>query len=136
MNVKTIKLVLLSVGAYAIFATSVLLYYKDNPEAMPWDDREAYNRKYIAGLSFDESVNKSIIIEKLGSPDISEAKQTAQGNVQVLFYRTQHVKSDGNTTADECTPMLFRNNQLVAWGEDAYQQYKEQQISCDAIRLL
>ena len=129
MNTKVIKRVLLGIGAYALFVTFVLLYYKDNPEAMPWDDREVYNRKYIASLSLEKPTNKSAVIEKLGSPDISEAKKITSGNVQVLFYRTQHVKSDGHTTADECTAMLFKNNQLVAWGKNAYQQYSEQQVS-------
>ncbi len=129
MNTKVIRNVLLGIGGYAIFVTFVLLYYKDNPEAMPWDDREVYNREYIAGLSLDNSVNKSTVIERLGSPDISEAKQLFSGTVHVLFYRTQHVTSDGNTTRDECTAMLFEDNQLVAWGENAYQQYKEQLIS-------
>lgn len=129
MNSKVIRNVLIGIGAYAVFVTVVLMYYKDNPEAMPWDDREVYNRNYIAGLSLDSSIDKSMVIEKLGSPDISEAKKLASGNVHVLFYRTQHVTSDGNTTADECTAMLFEDNQLVAWGENAYQQYKDQQIS-------
>lgn len=129
MNKNIVKYLSLGIGVYAIFATSVLFYYKDNPEAMPWDDREVYNRKYISSLSFDDKLTKKIIIEKLGTPDISEAKQTAQDNMQVLFYRTQHVKSDGITTADECTPLLFKNNQIIAWGNSAYQQYKDQQIS-------
>ncbi len=129
MNPKIIINILLGIGAYAVFVTVVLMYYKHNPEAMPWDDREVFNRKFIAGLSLDNPVNKNSVIEKLGSPDISEAKKSSSGNVYVLFYRTQHVKSDGKTTEDECTAMLFKGNQLVAWGENAYQQYKEQQIS-------
>lgn len=129
MNKKTIKYILLGIGAYAIFATSVLIYYKDNPEAMAWDDREIYNRKYIATLSIGEQLNRTHVIEKLGAPDLSEAKQTEEHNIQILFYRTQRLKSDGMTTQDECTPLLFKNDRLVAWGDSAYQQYKEQILS-------
>lgn len=129
MNIKVVKYILLGIAAYAVFVTSVLMYYKDNPGAMPWDDREVYNRKYIAGLSISDQITKNFIIEKLGTPDISEAKKTTEDNIQVLFYRTQHVKSDGETTLDECTALLFENNQLIAWGENAYQQYKDQQVS-------
>ena len=41
--------------------------------------------------------------------------------VQVLFYRTHHQKSDGKTTKDECTPLVFKQNRLTGWGDKAYQ---------------
>ncbi|MFT5452663.1 MAG: hypothetical protein ACI9N9_002157 [Enterobacterales bacterium] len=129
MNIKVIRNIAIGVGAYAIFATSVLFYYQDNPEARSWDDREGINRSYIAGLSLDENLSKKMIIEKLGTPDLSESKQAENGSVSVLFYRTQHIKSDGITTTDECTAMLFENNQLIAWGQSAYQQYKDEQLA-------
>ncbi len=129
MNKKVLKYVFLGIGGYAIFATTVILYYKDNPGELPWDDREVINRKYISSLSLENKLNKNTIIEKLGSPDISEAKQSENDNFQILLYRTQHIKSDGVTTADECTPLLFKNDKLIAWGENAYQQYKDHKIS-------
>ena len=129
MNIKIIRNIAIGVGAYALFATSVIFYYQDNPGARPWDDREDINRSYIAGLSLDEKLNKKMIIEKLGAPDISESKQAENGTVSVLFYRTQRVKSDGITTIDECTALIFKNNQLIAWGENAYQQYKGEQLA-------
>jgi len=129
MNFKVIKYITLGIAAYAIFATSVIYYYKNNPEALPWDDREEFNRKYIAGLSLSDNINRTGIIERLGSPDLSEAKQSADDQFQVLFYRTQHKKSDGITSLDECTAMLFKNGELIAWGESAYEQYKNQQLA-------
>lgn len=126
MNLNVIRNIAIGVGAYAIFVTAVLFYYEDNPEARAWDDREEINRKYIAGLSIDANLNKSLIITKLGTPDISEAKQINGNTSTVLFYRTQHVKPDGITTKDECTALLFNNNNLIAWGENAYLQYKDQ----------
>ena len=129
MNIKIIRNIAIGIGAYAIFATSVVFYYQDNPEARSWDDREDINRSYISGISLDEKLNKKMIIEKLGAPDISESKQSENGTVTVLFYRTQHIKSDGNTTVDECTALIFKNNQLIAWGQNAYQQYKDEQLA-------
>ncbi|MFT5519987.1 MAG: hypothetical protein ACI9IA_000574 [Enterobacterales bacterium] len=131
MNIKVIRNIAIGIGAYAIFATSILFYYQDHPEARSWDDREDINLSYIAGLSLDENLNKKMIIEKLGTPDISESKQTENSTVTVLFYRTQHIKADGNTTIDECTALLFKNNQLIAWGQNAYQQYKDEQLATD-----
>jgi len=129
MNIKVIRNIAIGVGAYAIFATLVLFYYKDNPEARSWDDREGINLKYIAGLSLDEQLNKKTIIENLGTPDITESKQSENSTVTVFFYRTQHIKSDGITTEDECTALLFKNNKLVAWGKSAYQQYQAEQLA-------
>jgi hypothetical protein len=129
MNIKIIRNIAIGIGAYAIFVTLVVFYYQDNPEARSWDDREGINQSYISRLSLDENVNKEMIIETLGTPDISESKQAENGTVSVLFYRTQHIKSDGITTPDECTALIFKNNQLVAWGQNAYQQYKDEQLT-------
>ncbi len=119
------KYIFLGVGIYLLFAASVLLFYTDDPDTMHWEDREAYNRKYIASMSLEDNHNKKAVIEYMGAPDITEAKQIDGDNVQVLFYRTQHVKSDGITTKDECTPLLFKNGLLIAWGDTAYQTYKD-----------
>jgi hypothetical protein len=58
-------------------------------------------------------LNIEQVIEDLGSPDIIKAKQTEKVNYQVLFYRTQHVISDGITTQEECSYLVFINNILV-----------------------
>ena len=121
---KRSKLLLLGFGAYAVFASSYIYLNKDNPEMMDWEDREAFNREYIATLSLDKNLTREQIIEFLGAPDINEAKQINQAEVQVMFYRTQHMKSDSKTTKDECTPLLFKNGKLIAWGEGAYEQYQ------------
>ena len=42
-----------------------------------------------------------------------------------MFYRPQHIKSDGFTTQDECTALLFKNNLLIAIGKTAYQQFQQ-----------
>lgn len=125
MDKKVVKFVGIGFGLYAIFAASVITFYDEDTKQMGWEDRQAFNMKYINSLNLDVDILKLKVIEDLGSPDITEAKQAGDDNYQVMFYRTQHQKSDGITTKDECTPILFKNGELIAWGIGAYEQYNE-----------
>lgn len=113
MSKKVIVRILLALAAYGIFVLLVVNFYDDSPANMQWEDREAYNRQYIAKLKLGEFTFDQAIAD-LGSPDITEAKKVAHQNFQVLFYRTQHVKSDGITTLEECSYLLFVDNVLTA----------------------
>jgi len=115
MNKKVITRTLLALAAYGIFVVLVISFYDDSPDKMQWEDREAYNRQFIAKLQLEQFTFKQAITE-LGSPDITEARKIANDNFQVMFYRTQHVKSDGITTQDECTFLLFINGTLKEIG--------------------
>ncbi|MFT5814414.1 MAG: hypothetical protein ACI9VT_002175 [Psychroserpens sp.] len=123
MNKKIIARILLALIAYGIFVVLVMNFYDDSPAKMQWEDREAYNRQFIAKLEL-KKFNFNSAIEQLGSPDITEAKLVNEKSYQVSFYRTQHVKSDGITTQDECTALLFTDGKLTAIGKTAYQQFK------------
>ncbi|MBA6290886.1 DUF3192 domain-containing protein [Colwellia sp. MB3u-70] len=123
MNKKIIAIILVALAAYGIFVTLVVNFYDDSPANMQWEDREAYNQQFITKLEL-EKFNFNSAIEQLGSPDITEAKIVNESRYQVSFYRTQHVKSDGITTQDECTALLFTNGILTAIGKTAYQQFK------------
>lgn len=116
MSKKVISRILLALAAYGVFVTLVVNFYDDSPANMQWEDREAYNRQFINKLKLGEfTVDQAH--EKLGSPDISEAKKSKDNHYQVLFYRTQHVKSDGITTQNECTYLLFVDNYLVEYAK-------------------
>ena len=123
MNKKVIARILIALIAYGIFVALVVNFYDDSPAQMQWEDREAYNRQFIAKLEL-KNFNFNSAIEQLGSPDITEAKLVDETSYQVSFYRTQHVKSDGITTQDECTALLFINGVLTAIGNTAYEQFK------------
>ncbi|NMP33293.1 DUF3192 domain-containing protein [Thalassotalea sp. M1531] len=123
MNKKVIFRILMALAVYGVFVLLVVNFYDDNPANMKWEDREAFNRQYIAKLKLD-SFTFEQAIENLGSPDITEAKKVGETNYQVMFYRTQHMKSDGITTQEECTPLLFSNGLLTAIGNVAYEQFK------------
>ena len=91
---------------------------------MKWEDRESYNRQFIAELQIDQ-FNFEQALQQLGNPDITEAKKVAGDRFQVMFYRTQHMKSDGITTQEECTALLFKNDALFAIGKSAYERFKQ-----------
>ena len=121
MNSKVAKRIGLGIILYGLFAIAVIRWFPDKPENMGWEDREQFNKVQIAKLEL--GVSRQEILELLGSPDISEAKRDGKDRIQVMFYRTQHKKADGITTQNECTPLLFENDELIAWGDGAYQSY-------------
>jgi outer membrane protein assembly factor BamE (lipoprotein component of BamABCDE complex) len=121
MNKKLVKGIGVGVGLYAVFVMAVITFYPDTPKDMGWQDREEYNKIQISKLEL--GLQKKQVIDLLGSPDITEAKRDNNKELQVMFYRTQHKQADGITTEDECTGLLFENNELIAWGNSAYQSY-------------
>ncbi|NMP16427.1 DUF3192 domain-containing protein [Thalassotalea sp. Y01] len=125
MNSKVVMWIALAMGLYGAFAYSLIHYYEDDdqPAQMQWDEKEGYNRQYIAKLQL-EKVDLDTILLDIGSPDITEAKKVESDNYQITFYRTQHRHSDGKTTQDECTALLFKNGSLIGIGESAYNDYK------------
>ena len=112
----------MALAVYGIFVALVMTFYDDSPAKMQWDDREAYNRQFIGKLQIEKFTFEQAI-QALGSPDITEAKKMSDANYQVMFYRTQHVKSDGITTQDECTALLFKNGVLNGIGNSAYENF-------------
>jgi len=119
--------VILAIGAisYLAIVGAVLMLYQADPDDLQWQERETYNARKIGQL--DLGMSKDSVIRILGSPDINEAKASPEGDMQVLFYRTHHVTSDGITTKDECAPLVFRDSKLVAWGSDSYRDYQSYQ---------
>jgi hypothetical protein len=124
MSKKVIGRILVALTAYGIFVALVMNFYDDSPTKMKWEDREAYNRQFIAKLQLNQFSFEQAITQ-LGSPDITEAKKVAHDKFQVMFYRTQHIKSDGITTQEECTALLFKNEALFAIGKSAYERFKQ-----------
>ncbi|WP_460862523.1 DUF3192 domain-containing protein [Rheinheimera gaetbuli] len=84
-----------------------------------WKKTQHANLQQINKLVLDMSADD--VRTLLGSPDFTEAFNKEGSTVQVLFYRTHHHKSDGKTTKEECTPLIFKQNRLTGWGDKAYQ---------------
>jgi hypothetical protein len=113
-------------AAYIAFVAVIMMSYDPTPDEMDWEDRQAYNRAKMTEITIGQSIDE--VKNMFGKADFSEAKISNEQNLQILFYRTQHKESDGETTKEECTPLLFKQGLLVAWGEDTYQQYLTSQI--------
>ena len=119
MTKKTIALTLFALATYIVFVMLVVFFYNDSPDQMKWSDREQYNRQFIAKVKPNQFTFEQAL-EELGSPDITEAININNMQFQVLFYRTQHIKSDGITTQNECSFLLFVNSTLreIGLGEN------------------
>jgi len=79
---------------------------------------EERNRSMIGRLPLGSDVAE--VQTQLGNPDFVEALRGKSGEHRILRYRTQHLHSDGDTTRDETTPLVFVNGKLIGIGEAAY----------------
>ncbi|NRA82841.1 MAG: DUF3192 domain-containing protein [Gammaproteobacteria bacterium] len=93
---------------------------RDNGYVMSDHDRQYENRKQIATLMVNATF--SAVQDKMGVPDFNETYDKNGETIQVLFYRTHRVHKDDLTTKDECTPLVFKQNKLVSWGDKALRQ--------------
>lgn len=82
-----------------------------------WKARQDDNERTINRLEIGDS--KTDIRDELGKPDFNESFLREGQTYTVLYYRTRHVASDGETTKDETTPLVFVDDELVGWGESA-----------------
>ena len=82
-----------------------------------WKARQRDNERTINSLEIGDS--KVSIRDELGKPDFNESFIRNDQTYSVLYYRTRHVSSDGETTKDETTPLVFVEGSLVGWGESA-----------------
>ncbi len=80
-----------------------------------WESREKNNRAHIQHIQLNTAYLD--ITNTMGVADFNEIITTQDVTYQVLYYRTQRQDSDGLTTKDECTPLVFNNGLLVGWGE-------------------
>ncbi len=81
-----------------------------------WEAREQNNRQHIQSLQL--GISFSDITEKMGIADFNELSLKGSEQYQILYYRTQRKQQDGITTKDECTPLIFKDNSLIGWGQD------------------
>ena len=82
-------------------------------ESVVHNERKA--RKYVANAQIGTPV--SSVIATLGTPDFTDLLPTSDGDLRVLRYRTHRAHADGETTRDETTPLVFKDERLVGTGE-------------------
>ena len=85
-----------------------------------WKQRQNENRQHIDNLN--PGMPYAEVRSTMGRPDFKESFDSNGEKVVVLFYRTDSVKSDGVTSKDECTPLVFKNDRLQGWGMKAYER--------------
>jgi hypothetical protein len=83
-----------------------------------WRDTQQENRAAISQLEI--GMSQQAVLDRLGTPADSEAFTQDGEELRVLFYRTRHAHSDGETSRDETTPLVFRSDQLIGWGDAVY----------------
>ena len=120
---SVIKILTVGVSLYVCLVLGVVSFFPDKPEDMDWKDRESYNKVQVGKLKI--GANRDEVLALMGSPDITEAKVVEKNTIQIMFFRTQHVKADGLTTKDECTALLFEDNRLIALGKSALDAYSK-----------
>lgn len=84
-----------------------------------WRKTQQFNQNYVSGLKTGTEI--AAVRQSLGNPAFSESFNKQGEIVEVLFYRTHHSHSDGMTSKDECTALIFKRGVLVGWGDKAYQ---------------
>ena len=89
---------------------------RDNWKDEDWKVIQQDNREIISDLAL--SSDRASVRLKLGAPSFSEAFTHSGDEYRVLYYRTQHRHSDGDTTKDETTPLVFKNVKLIGWGHE------------------
>lgn len=83
-----------------------------------WQKLQKENKRKIAQLEVGDKYES--VRSNMGMPEFNEAFSSDGKDYQVLFYRTRHRHSDGETSKDECTPLIFVNGSLSSWGDKAY----------------
>lgn len=104
----------------ALLATSGCVVVVDNDknsrtQSTSFEQREADNRSTLATLKLGTSPNA--VVGRMGTADFDELLSKDGVQYRVLYYRTQRVTADSMTTKDECTPLVFANDELLGWGE-------------------
>jgi hypothetical protein len=106
------------VAILSLAATGCVYVNGKNVNLDDWQEVQQDNRELISQL--DIGMQRSAVIQKLGTPSDSEAFSHDGEEVRVLFYRTQRKHADGETSRDETTPLVFKNDILIGWGDSVY----------------
>lgn len=116
--VKTVALVSMA----ALLSSCVVAIGNDDfdNEHEKWQGRQDRTLKMINNLDLGRDLGS--IESEFGLPDFTDSFMRSGEAIRVLHYRTHHSHSDGKTTRDETTPLVFIDDQLVGWGEMAIEK--------------
>lgn len=87
-----------------------------------WQHQQKQNREKISELEVGADFNA--VKEQFKTPNFTELVSKDGDSYQVLYYATNSKHSDGKVTKDECTPLVFKNQKLIGYGDNALTQIK------------
>jgi len=73
------------------------------------------NRQLISVLAL--GVDRDSVLSQLGAPQRSEASIKQGDEYRVLYYKTQH-RHFNRDQESVLTPLVFKNGQLIGWGQE------------------
>lgn len=88
----------------------------DGLDESEWHSGSSENRRIISELEI--GADRRSVVERLGAPHMSEASVKNGDEFRILFYRTKHRHFDADTSKDETTPLVFKNDKLIGWGDE------------------
>ncbi len=110
---------LTAVAALVSMTAGCISINGEHIDTSDWREDQQHNRDAISRLELGLSLDA--VRDSLGMPSDSEAFLDGDDEIRVLFYRSKRTHADGETTRDELTPVVFRNDLLVGWGDGVYE---------------
>jgi hypothetical protein len=120
ISYRIFQISIISFIAIALSGCVIAVGNTSHSEEDKWHVRQERNSSYINQL--DLGLSMTTVESDLGSADYNESFQRDGEAYQVLYYRTRQVHSDGKTTKDETTPLVFMDRKLIGWGEIAIEK--------------
>ncbi|TLX46309.1 hypothetical protein C1E24_14895 [Pseudoalteromonas phenolica] len=94
--------------------------WASNHNGNRWQYQQEENRKTIASLDLGADYNQ--VLGQLPTPDFTELVKKDEGVYKVIYIATNSKHSDGKVTKDECTPLVFKDEKLIGFGQSALLQ--------------
>lgn len=116
MNKLAIK-TMMAILAGVLLQGCVIAVNTDEHGWSDWRKAQHRNAERIQNLQLGRDL--ASVQGELGDPDFIDTFMRDGRTWRVLYYRTRQVHSDGRTTRDETTPLVFVDGSLVGWGDAA-----------------
>ena len=114
---KAARLAAILLSSTALSGCVVAIGNDGFQEDEQWEQAQRRNDRYIDGVQLGTSINA--VRAAMGEAEFQDSFQRDGEVFDVLYYRTHHRHSDGKTTRDETTPMVFVDGRLVGYGPTA-----------------
>ncbi|GAB2189019.1 hypothetical protein MAH1_06260 [Sessilibacter sp. MAH1] len=118
---KTLKLVRISVLSLGLTSLLSGCIFVAGNTASDWSASHNITAEKISLLDLGQS--RDSVVEKLGSPEKSEAFTINNSEIYVLYYST--TDSDDKDGEKITTPLVFKSGKLLGWGQEVLDDYRQ-----------